>query len=75
MDAEINKAKLYRLAEARSLLSIGNTMIWKLIGRGELECVKLGRRAMIPGSSIAALIDGLPRYKPKSSPHANHDKP
>lgn len=75
MNTEINRAKLYRLADARILLSVGNTKIWQLIGRGELECLKMGRRAMIPGSSIAALIDRLPRYQPKSTAHTNHDKP
>ncbi|GAA5266572.1 hypothetical protein ACOSOMT5_P3001 [Acidiphilium sp. MT5] len=67
MSTEINNAKLYTIREARVLLSIGNTMIWKLIGRGDLECLKLGSRALIPGRSIAALIDGLPRHQPKST--------
>jgi excisionase family DNA binding protein len=61
----LNPDKLYKTTEARELLGCGNTTLWKLIGNGELECRKLGRAAMIPGSSIAALIERLPRHLPK----------
>lgn len=59
---EINPAKLYKLSEARALLSCGNTRIWQLIGNGELECRKMGRLAVIPGQSLLDFIERLPRH-------------
>lgn len=62
MATEINPHKLYKLTEARALLSCGNTKIWELIGNGSLDCRKLGRCAVITGQSLIEFIDRLPRH-------------
>lgn len=63
---EINPTKLYKLTEARQLLSCGNTKIWSLIAEGELDCRKLGRHAVITGESLRTFIDRLPRHRPRA---------
>jgi hypothetical protein len=64
---QLNPDKLYTTRETRELLGCGNTKLWALIGAGELDCRKLGKNAVIPGASIAALIERLPRYQPKEA--------
>lgn len=63
----INPDKLYKSAEARALLACGNTKFWQLINAGELDARKMGRVVVITGSSIAALIERLPRLQPKDA--------
>jgi excisionase family DNA binding protein len=41
---------------ARRLLGLGNTSIWKLIGEGRLETIRVGRRRLILYRSIEDLI-------------------
>lgn len=44
------------VAQAASLLGLSKSMIWVLIGDGRLECVHIGRRALVPYASVKALI-------------------
>lgn len=48
----------YSIADACRVSSIGRTRLYQLIGEGRLEARKLGRRTLIPASSLRALIAG-----------------
>jgi hypothetical protein len=41
---------------ARRSLGIGLTKTWELIGNGQLETVKIGRRTLVTTASIRALV-------------------
>jgi excisionase family DNA binding protein len=42
---------------ARTMLDIGNTKLWELIGNGQLKTIKIGRKRLIVYSSLVALIE------------------
>ena len=44
---------------SEKLGGLGRTRLFELLRTGELRSVKIGRRRMIPDSSIAQNIDGL----------------
>jgi len=46
------------IAEAAELLGVSDDLIYELTARGELPCVRLGRRKVIPTVAIQAVIDG-----------------
>jgi excisionase family DNA binding protein len=43
--------------EARQALSVGNSLIWRLISRGELQTIRLGAKRLVVVASIKRLID------------------
>ena len=49
------------VGEAVHRFGIGRTKLYELIGEGEIEAVKLGRRTLIRAGSVRAFIDRLPR--------------
>ncbi|WP_294039384.1 helix-turn-helix domain-containing protein [Sphingomonas sp.] len=49
---------LVSIADASTLLSIGRSTLYRLIGQGKLATVKIGRRTLIRVSSLHALTDG-----------------
>lgn len=48
----------YSVNEACRLSSIGRTRLYQLISQGHLEARKIGRRTLIPSSSLNRLIEG-----------------
>lgn len=48
----------YSIADACKITSIGRTRLYALIAEGRLEVRKIGRRTIIPASSLRALIEG-----------------
>ena len=46
------------IAEAAEILGVSDDLIYELTARGELPCVRLGRRKVIPTVAIQAVIDG-----------------
>jgi hypothetical protein len=57
-DEEIGASKPLAVSvrEARRMLSIGNSLTWRLIGRGKLETIRLGARRLVLVKSIERLI-------------------
>ena len=48
---------LVTVQEAMRLLSLGHSTIYTLIGAGELDTIKVGRRRLIKMSSVHRLAD------------------
>lgn len=48
----------YSISEACRVSSLGRTRIYQLIGEGRLEVRKIGKRTLIPATSLRALIAG-----------------
>lgn len=48
----------YSIKEASRVSTLGRTRIYQLINEGRLEARKVGRRTLIPASSLRALIMG-----------------
>jgi excisionase family DNA binding protein len=48
----------YSVREACRVSSIGRTRLYQLIGEGQLEARKIGKRTLIPAASLRALIGG-----------------
>lgn len=46
------------IAEAAEVLGVSDDLIYELTARGELPCLRLGRRKVIPMVAIQAIIDG-----------------
>lgn len=48
----------YTIAEAARVTTLGKTRIYELIREGRLQARKIGKRNIIPATSLHALIDG-----------------
>ncbi|RXH06725.1 helix-turn-helix domain-containing protein [Bradyrhizobium vignae] len=57
----------YSIQEACSLLSIGRTTIYALIGQGDLAILKIGRRTLISAKSLDAFIQSIERNSGRDS--------
>ncbi|PIT03967.1 hypothetical protein TSA1_26740 [Bradyrhizobium nitroreducens] len=57
----------YSIQEACSLLSIGRTTIYALIGQGDLVILKIGRRTLISAKSLDAFIQSIERNSGRDS--------
>jgi excisionase family DNA binding protein len=49
----------YSVNETIGLLNMGRTTLYKLIKRGELRKIKLGRKTLIAADDLAALLTKL----------------
>lgn len=52
---------LVSISAASKALSLGRSKVYELIQSGDLDVVKIGRRALIPADSIRALVANLER--------------
>lgn len=48
----------YTIAEAAKASTLGKTRIYELIREGRLQARKIGKRNIIPATSLRALIEG-----------------
>ena len=48
----------YSINDACKVLGLGRTYLYQMIGDGRLEARKIGKRTLIPASSLRRLIDG-----------------
>lgn len=49
---------LYKVSSAMKKLDVSRATIYRLVGRGELEIVKIGTSTRVTGASIDRLISG-----------------
>jgi hypothetical protein len=68
------KPRLITTAQARGLLSIGDTKLWQLIGDGTLETVKLDCRRMVVFESIERFVSRLRQQETDRPRSAHADK-
>jgi excisionase family DNA binding protein len=54
--AAVRGSRAYSIAEAAERLSISRTELYKLIGRGDIRSLKVGRRRVVPESEIERLL-------------------
>lgn len=58
---ELIKVQVERIGyspdEARQLLGISRSLIWKLINEGEIKTIRLGRRRIIPKNEIERIMN------------------
>ena len=55
---EVPTKLVLSIAEAAEVLGVSDDLIYELTARGELPCLRLGRRKVIPAIAIQAVIDG-----------------
>lgn len=48
---------LYRIPEAAAALAMSRTVVYELIGRGELQVVHIGASARVTAASIRAFVE------------------
>ena len=49
--------RLYAIPETAERLAVGRTMVYDLIGRGELRVIRVGRRVLVPAGEISRYIE------------------
>lgn len=54
-----------RVDHAIRMLGIGKTKLYELIGAGELEMIRIGRRTLIVQASIDSLVERLRSETPQ----------
>lgn len=55
-EEESVQRKTYKVNEVAGLLGLSRTTIYKLIGQGELQRIKLGATTLIAADSVDALL-------------------
>jgi hypothetical protein len=50
---------------------LSRSQLYKLSARGEIEILKIGKRAVVRRSDIERLLDTAPRLHPRPSPDAH----
>jgi excisionase family DNA binding protein len=63
---------LYSVEQAATLLSISRAQLYRLLDRGELESVQIGRSRRISVGQIERFVANL---EARSNPHPLHRKP
>jgi excisionase family DNA binding protein len=48
--------RLYSIPEAAAQMGIGRTLLYQMIGRGELRIIRAGRRVMVSSSAVSGWI-------------------
>ena len=54
---------LLTISQTTAALSLPRTTIYQLLGRGDIETVKIGRRTMVPRDSLHRFIAAQPSAK------------
>jgi hypothetical protein len=70
-DAEGREPLLLKVAEVASMLGIGRTKAYELIGRGDLQVVHIDGAARVPVVAVRRYVDRLmspPRRTMRSAP-------
>jgi excisionase family DNA binding protein len=54
---------LLRLPDACRFIGVGRSKFYELVGRGEIEVVKVGTRTLVPMTSLEQFIRRLPSMR------------
>jgi excisionase family DNA binding protein len=52
-------SRLLKLEQVQERLMLGRSSVYKLVGSGQLEVVRLGRSVRVPEDALVALIERL----------------
>ncbi len=55
---------LYSVNETLTTLSIGRTTLYRLVDRGDLCCVKVGKKTLFTAENIAGFLNKLSAKRP-----------
>lgn len=55
--------QLHTINDACAALRVGRTYLYGLINEGQIKVLKIGRKSLVPQSSIDGFIASLPEYK------------
>jgi len=59
---------LLKFEEAGTVLGVGRTKIFELVGAGEIEAVRIGRARRVPYESLVAFVEGMRSTQRQSDP-------
>ena len=62
--------KTYTVHEAAEILGIGRTAAYDAARRGELPCVRVGGRVLVPRAALARMLDAAGGAQPQDRPAA-----
>jgi excisionase family DNA binding protein len=65
-----NEATVLTVPEAARILRLSRTFAYQLVAEGELPCLRLGRRVLIPRSALEAFIENRAVGAVRSRPSA-----
>jgi excisionase family DNA binding protein len=51
-------AKTYRVADAAKLLGIGRNQAYEAAQRGEIPCLRIGKRVLVPKAALDRMLAG-----------------
>lgn len=54
---------LLTIPEFCHAVNLGKTSVYKLINQGKITALKLGKKTLVPRSSVEDFVASLPRYK------------
>jgi excisionase family DNA binding protein len=60
--------RLLPIPEVSETLSLGQTVVWKLIRENRLRSVKVGGRRLVPLSEVDALVEQLVEEQTEGAP-------
>ena len=60
--------ELYSPREVEHILSMSHAQLYRLLGAGRLNAVKIGRSSYIPRASIERFLTELPAAKVRAAP-------
>jgi excisionase family DNA binding protein len=56
--AEKVEARTYKIGEAAKLLGIGRNQAYEAAQRGDIPCLKIGKRVLVPKAALDRMLAG-----------------
>lgn len=56
--SENTQAKTYKIEEAAKLLGLGRNQTYEAARRGDIPCLKIGKRLLVPKAALDRLLGG-----------------
>jgi excisionase family DNA binding protein len=51
---------VFTVCEVARILRIGKISAYQAIARGDIPCIRIGRRILIPGHALELILNGFP---------------
>jgi excisionase family DNA binding protein len=56
--AKETEARTYKIGEAAKLLGIGRNQAYEAAQRGDIPCLKIGKRVLVPKAALDRMLEG-----------------